>query len=641
MLKIVRDYKSDKLNIFATKSYLAIKSQNYGWFINDDFVLAYFVCKKLCFKYIIFPSQTIYLKQNLSTSDEKNFLNEVINKIKNDLKYIDFIAQSPTNVVFKAFPNNAIFCNFGSYQIDLMQNEEKIFNNIHSKHRNVIKKALKDGVYVLKGLKYMNEAIDIINNTLIRQNLSSISKNIYYETKMLDKNIEFYISSINNSVQGAAIIYYNKQCAYYMYGGSVEKPHTGALNLMHWEIIKDLKQKNVQIYDLVGARIHTINGSKLEGIQRFKSRFSTSMSIGYLWKYPINLFKYRLFNCVKFLYFIGKFKKLSKDVIDQEIKIKKIYLTFDYELFFGKSSGSLEKCVLNPTNELLNELKKHRILATFFIDAIYIEKLLEYKLFDDYIAIKKQIQQMVMQGHRVELHLHTHWYDAKRENGEWIFSDYSHYRIHSYSQEEIERIFDNSTKILYDIILEVDKNYKLQSYRAGGWCIEPFEKIKNSLKKHSLFYDSSAIFDVKSSSKIHHFDFSNIPNKCFYRFSDNVYTENLNGEFVEIPTSVFYRGLIFKILNKILLKFSDSKIFGNGSGLSANKPSLFERFKKAPRIFSLESISSHLINSAIKKSKNRHIVFTSHPKSLSKESLKCIERMANKHIFLTFKDIEI
>ncbi len=42
-----------------------------------------------------------------------------------------------------------------------------------------------------------------------------------------------------------------------------------------------------------------------------------------------------------------------------------IFLTFDYELFFGEKTGTVEKCMINPTNELLKISKKYSIPMTF------------------------------------------------------------------------------------------------------------------------------------------------------------------------------------------------------------------------------------------------------------------------------------
>ena len=58
------------------------------------------------------------------------------------------------------------------------------------------------------------------------------------------------------------------------------------------------------------------------------------------------------------------------------MKIRKnILLTFDYELFLGKRSGSAQKCMIEPTNELLKILLKNNAKAIFFIDTTYLDQL--------------------------------------------------------------------------------------------------------------------------------------------------------------------------------------------------------------------------------------------------------------------------
>jgi len=44
----------------------------------------------------------------------------------------------------------------------------------------------------------------------------------------------------------------------------------------------------------------------------------------------------------------------------------KTFITFDYELFFGKESGSAEKCIIKPVN-ILREIAKKRNTKFIFI----------------------------------------------------------------------------------------------------------------------------------------------------------------------------------------------------------------------------------------------------------------------------------
>lgn len=321
--------------------------------------------------------------------------------------------------------------------------------------------------------------------------------------------------------------------------------------------------------------------------------------------------------------------------------MKNIFLTFDYELFFGEDSGSLENSILKPTDLLLDTLNKCNLQATFYIDTIYIEKLLEHNLLDAYEKVKKQIQKIVLEGHRAELHLHPHWYDAIYLPGteRWNFPTYEHYRLHSYSVKEIENIFDRSVEILYTIIHEVDVNYRFYSYRAGGWCIQPFDIIKPFVEKHRIFVDSSVVCDMHYESSAQFFDFRNSPKKSFYKFSDNPIIEAKNGQFIEIPSSVISMNFFEKFLNKLTKKFTDNLKYGDGKGIPikiANKT--LERLKKSNKVITLDDISSYLIKYFINKISSDTIVFLSHPKFLSNDSFKIIHKISKKNNF-RFKSI--
>src|SRR3989338_5632646 len=60
-----------------------------------------------------------------------------------------------------------------------------------------------------------------------------------------------------------------------------------------------------------------------------------------------------------------------------KISAVRIYLSLDYELFFGNTSGSAEKCMLEPTRRLMAIAAKTGIRMTFFVDAGYLWKLQE------------------------------------------------------------------------------------------------------------------------------------------------------------------------------------------------------------------------------------------------------------------------
>jgi len=311
-IKIVKDDSKFKnfLPIFGTKEFLKTKSDDFGWFVSDEFILPFYIDKRVIFSKIVFTTETI----KLQNSDETKFLKEVILKAK-ELN-IDFIAQPLASVVFKTYPKNSKYIEWGSYVVDLMQSEENILKNMHSKHKNVIKKAIKDGVIIEE-----TNNIDIIfknlKDTMLRQNRSYPSKDELSRLKSFSK---FFIAQKDDVVQGCAVLPFNKNGAYYLYGGSIIKPYTGSLNYMHYFAMLEFKKLGVKRYDFMGARINVEKGSKLEGIQRFKSRFGGELQKGYLWRYDFKPLKIKMMEVIQKIRFKLKSNEYLGDAITQELK---------------------------------------------------------------------------------------------------------------------------------------------------------------------------------------------------------------------------------------------------------------------------------------------------------------------------------
>ncbi len=319
MINITNNPKifEDTLNVFSSERYLSFCSNKYGWLYSDDFILPYIEKKTLFLRQLVFMIEPVSISENYSESSERLFLNNVIQKVK--VMKIHMISQPPTFVVCNTYPDGSIFAPFGSYQVDLTLDEEMLFNNLHVKHRNVIRKAEKNSVEIKNSADLLDICSYSLHDTMERQGLNAISKDYLKRLKtVLGENIEFFAAYLNGEFQGCAIIPWNQNGAYYLYGGSIQRPYTGSLNLMQWHIIKFMKKRGVKLYDFVGARISPPKGSKIEGIQRFKKRFGTTMKKGFLWKYPISSSMYFIYK--KAVLLQKQFSKSSYcgDIIDQE-----------------------------------------------------------------------------------------------------------------------------------------------------------------------------------------------------------------------------------------------------------------------------------------------------------------------------------
>ena len=311
IIEIVKDDKEFKkhLPIFGAKEFLQSRSSEYGWFVSGGAVLPFYIDRRGVFSKLVFTNETTVLNEGI---DEAAFLNGVVKKAK-ELN-VDMIAQPLASVVFKNVPNEAKSIEWGSYVVDLIQSEDEILQNMHSKHRNVIRKAIKDGVEV-KETKDIGIVYENLKETMQRLNRDYPS---FEELEKLKSFSKFYIAIKDGIVQGSAVLPYNSHSSFYLYGGSIARPYTGSLNYMHYFAMLEMKKIGVKKYDFMGARVNVKKGSKLEGIQRFKSRFGGELKRGFLWKYIYKPYKVNMIYTIQKIRYSLKGQKYLGDAIDQE-----------------------------------------------------------------------------------------------------------------------------------------------------------------------------------------------------------------------------------------------------------------------------------------------------------------------------------
>lgn len=324
----------------------------------------------------------------------------------------------------------------------------------------------------------------------------------------------------------------------------------------------------------------------------------------------------------------------------------KILLTLDYELFFGSNTGTLQKSIIEPTNKLLKVLNQYNVKATFFVDSGYVLKLKEYRkefkiLENDYKKIISQIRYLHQNGHEIALHIHPHWEDSFFDGNKWVLN-VKRYKLHDFNKDNIKRIVFEYKNVLEEIIDD-----KIITFRAGGWCIQPFDKIKDALKESGIKIDSTLYKNGLSESETHYFDFRNMPDKDFYKFENDPLVEKQNGSFTEIPISsieispfFFWKFAFFKIFGKE--KF---KSFGNGKAIERsklNKLKLMLTFSNS--VVSIDGYKSTLLEKAYKnykKTRLNNFVIIAHPKALSEFSLVKLESFIKKYQkeieFVTYK----
>jgi len=319
---------------------------------------------------------------------------------------------------------------------------------------------------------------------------------------------------------------------------------------------------------------------------------------------------------------------------------KNVIITFDYEVFLGSQTGSIENSVIEPTQYALEILKEYNAKAIFFVDATWLLFLMENSPLD-FKLVSKQLKDIINAGSSVELHLHPQWLDACKNGDQIEFKSFDNYSLHSLSDIEILNLFRKSIELLESITLQ-----KIQCFRAGGFCIEPFEPIKRAFEECGIIYDFSVAPGMRlNSGNIYDYDFSDAPKLPYYHFQNNVKIPEPNGLFVEIPLSTYLNNPIYRLTNKLLLKLKKDKIFGDGTGIQEVPNfflvSLLRRLQFSRSFLQFDKTSNVFFKFLIKTHfrKSHFLVIISHPKTLSRQGILNLSYITKKFNTVNYNDI--
>lgn len=324
-----------------------------------------------------------------------------------------------------------------------------------------------------------------------------------------------------------------------------------------------------------------------------------------------------------------------------------LFITYDYELFFGSPTGSVEKCIIEPTNRLREIAQRTKIKFVFFIDVGYLKKLIELKdihpkVAYEYQLVTEQIKTLVLEGHDCQLHIHPHWEDSTHNGEQWIMN-VERYKLVDFDDENIERIVLEYQKILANLTLK-----PVNIYRAGGWCLQPFSRIKKSFEKAGLKLDSSVFPGGKFTAGNYYYDFTATPNKSIWNFDDDICVENTNGPFSEYPISSYKYSPIFFWRLFILGRLKPQMHKPIGDGYPMSSPGLRKKMltKGALLSASCDGYFVTKLTNVLRQNQSKgfeQMVIIGHPKACTQFALKRLEKFIvehkNKHEFLTFTQV--
>ena len=313
------------------------------------------------------------------------------------------------------------------------------------------------------------------------------------------------------------------------------------------------------------------------------------------------------------------------------MKERTLVLSLDYELFFH-ASGSIERCLFEPTGALLEFAARHDLKLTFYIDAGMLDAMRRHRdrssIERGYDEIRRNVRHIHDAGHEIGLHVHPHWEDSRLEKGCWDFSG-SRYQPSMFSTDEVSGVFDRYSNELNDIT-----DGAVRSYRAGGFCIEPFSHITPHLARNGIRIDSSVVPGAFLDDVEKGFDFRNAPSPGVWRFSDTPLRFDTDGDFTEVaisPLSLPFFHYWGRLFDRLLGR-KPPGTFGDGTSKKLGTREVLRRLAGAGRVSELSMDSAKAASltgsRAVEELQLLHIM--GHPKLIGDASLNALFSVLEK-----------
>lgn len=263
-----------------------------GFFENDALNLAALIiridAKRGSFLFV--PHGPIIENEKLITKNEKlfNYFFDCLVTLGKREK-VDFIRISP--LLENTDENLRIFKNAGfkdapvhmmhpelTWLLDISKSDDEIMKGMRKTHRNLIRRAEKEGVIVRcdAGKESLKTFYDIHMDTVKRHKFTPFSFDyLTKEVETLKQNDEILIFSAiygANIISSAIIVFYGKEAFYHHGASSSEYGKIPASYLALWNAIKKAREKGCKTFNFYGI-VENKPNHPWSGLSKFKQGF--------------------------------------------------------------------------------------------------------------------------------------------------------------------------------------------------------------------------------------------------------------------------------------------------------------------------------------------------------------------------------
>jgi hypothetical protein len=311
-----------------------------------------------------------------------------------------------------------------------------------------------------------------------------------------------------------------------------------------------------------------------------------------------------------------------------------LVLSQDYELFFHKS-GSIENCLLRPTEALATFAREKGFCITFYVDAGMLVSMRNHAGQSRQVSamrdqICRNIEGLVADGHEIGLHVHPHWNSTRWSREGWDFSN-TRYSPQQFRTGEFAEICRSYHQELSEVA-----GTSIATYRAGGFCVQPFNKIGDALHPLGILTDSSVVPGMYLNDRDKSFDFRKVPDEPWWLFDSEPTEPSDLGRFLEIPITAMQLSPYYYWGRAIdrLRKRQPPSVYGDGLSKSIGLISAARRLLALERNveMSTDGPKAQLLGQSprVGSTHRLHHVM-GHPKLLSTESLDYLGKFIDRH----------
>lgn len=310
-----------------------------------------------------------------------------------------------------------------------------------------------------------------------------------------------------------------------------------------------------------------------------------------------------------------------------------LVISLDYEVYFGRRSGGLDETLIEPTAALAALARRHGVTLVFFVDVLYLLRLREQArrhppLQREHDAIQAQLHELVAAGHELQLHLHPHWLDAHWTGSHWQM-DMRRYRLHALDDATLAQTVHAGAAELRHI------GGPVTAFRAGGWCLQPFDRLRSALLAAGITIDSTVYAGgwQRGQAPAHAgFDFRAAPALSHWTFDTDPLQPVPGGPFLEVPIASHPVSPLFfwRLAATRRLGLARHRAAGDGQAMPLARSELARKLLwPSTSVVSIDGLKVDFLQAAWQRHQRlgrSDFVVIGHPKAMTPHALAGLDR---------------